>query len=117
MCGIAGMISDQIESDVFLHDIISKWESLLKHRGPDGWGWYRSSKSPVVLFHRRLAITGVNNGVQPLTSEEKDLWITFNGEMYNLKLDSFIEYSVPKPRNEYAGAKNLEIGYSLFGYL
>lgn len=83
MCGIAGMVSKRVRSGTFLQQILPAWVALLQHRGPDGWGWFRCSNRPVLLFHRRLAITGVQNGWQPLPNERKTLWLSFNGEIYN----------------------------------
>ncbi|MCB0569470.1 MAG: asparagine synthase (glutamine-hydrolyzing) [Phaeodactylibacter sp.] len=83
MCGIAGVVSRRVLSDAFLHEIIPAWVALLQHRGPDEWGWYRCSRWPVLLFHRRLAITGIQNGQQPLPDERKTLWLSYNGEIYN----------------------------------
>ena len=83
MCGIAGMVSDRIQEKSFLEHMLQKWEALLRHRGPDGWGWFRCTQWPVLLFHRRLAITGVQNGMQPLPNERSTVWLSFNGEIYN----------------------------------
>ncbi|TNE68104.1 MAG: asparagine synthase (glutamine-hydrolyzing) [Bacteroidetes bacterium] len=83
MCGIAGIVSSRVKENGFLHRLLSGWEALLRHRGPDGWGWYRCAGWPVLLFHRRLAITGVNNGRQPVPNERRNVWLTFNGEIYN----------------------------------
>ena len=83
MCGIAGIVSKLVHSDAFLRQILPAWATLLQHRGPDEWGWFRCSQWPVLLFHRRLAITGVQNGWQPLPNERKTLWLSFNGEIYN----------------------------------
>ena len=53
---------------------------LLSHRGPDDAG----VDPPVVLGHRRLSILDISPaGHQPVASHDGDLWITFNGEIYN----------------------------------
>jgi asparagine synthase (glutamine-hydrolysing) len=51
------------------------------HRGPDGVGAY--SNGPVWLGHRRLAIVDVESGSQPMCNEDRSIWITYNGEIYN----------------------------------
>ncbi|MDR2416821.1 MAG: asparagine synthase (glutamine-hydrolyzing) [Holosporales bacterium] len=59
---------------------------VVKHRGPDGRGWqeFSSDQGPVILAHRRLAIIDLSSsGYQPMSSCDKRLWITFNGEVYN----------------------------------
>lgn len=72
----------------------------LKHRGPDGEGFFINSPdldlpnicSPiyrgtgqgnVTLAHRRLNIIDLAGGQQPLCNEDFTIWITFNGEVYN----------------------------------
>ncbi len=85
MCGIAGILAPNPLPDALSHQILPAWEALLRHRGPDDWGWYRCPSRRVLLFHRRLAITGVQNGWQPLPNAQKTLWLCFNGEIYNYR--------------------------------
>jgi asparagine synthase (glutamine-hydrolysing) len=54
---------------------------LLRHRGPDGSGEYRSG--PVGLGHRRLSIIDLNTGNQPMSNEDGTVWVVYNGEIYN----------------------------------
>src|SRR5438552_18212022 len=54
---------------------------ILVHRGPDGAGLW--SEGPVGLGNRRLAIVDVAGGHQPMTNEDRTVWIVFNGEIYN----------------------------------
>lgn len=77
MCGIFGSIG--FEPDSQRIDIVA-------HRGPDGRGWetYASSKGPVALGHRRLAIIDVSDaGLQPMCDASRRYWLVFNGEIYN----------------------------------
>ncbi len=53
----------------------------LKHRGPDGYGLYYGNG--VGLGHARLSIIDLSTGWQPLTNEDRTLWIIFNGEIFN----------------------------------
>src|SRR5262252_9569399 len=53
----------------------------LRHRGPDGFGPYRDGR--VGLGHARLAIIDLETGDQPLANATDDLWIVFNGEIFN----------------------------------
>ena len=40
-------------------------------------------EGPVGLAHTRLAIVDVGAGEQPMSNETGDVWIVFNGEIYN----------------------------------
>jgi asparagine synthase (glutamine-hydrolysing) len=53
----------------------------LRHRGPDGEGVTRHG--PLTLVHTRLAIIDVEGGDQPLDSEDGDVSVVVNGEIYN----------------------------------
>ena len=56
------------------------------HRGPDGRGWnvFETERGPLALGHRRLAIIDVSDaGLQPMRYGNTDLWLVFNGEIYN----------------------------------
>lgn len=55
--------------------------SVIAHRGPDGNGIY--SDSFAWLGHRRLSIIDVAGGLQPMSNETGDLWLTYNGEIFN----------------------------------
>ncbi|WP_237073796.1 asparagine synthase (glutamine-hydrolyzing) [Mucilaginibacter mali] len=57
---------------------------VLAHGGPDDEGFYQSETQGLVFGHRRLAIIDLTaNGHQPMANAGKDVWITFNGEIYN----------------------------------
>jgi len=54
----------------------------LAHRGPNGFGVY--AEGSVGLGHRRLSILDLSEaGRQPMFSDDGNLAITFNGEIYN----------------------------------
>jgi asparagine synthase (glutamine-hydrolysing) len=56
----------------------------MAHRGPDGAGLF--VLPPVVLGNRRLSILDLSPaGHQPMGSEDGDVWLTYNGEIYNYK--------------------------------
>jgi len=80
MCGIVGKLRfDGRTSDERF--AISEATTLLAHRGPDGVGHWADPH--LVLGHRRLSIIGLEGGSQPLSNETADVWVTFNGEIYN----------------------------------
>ena len=78
MCGIAGFT--QTNAKLPSRRI---WESIntLLHRGPDHQGCYESTR--VCLGNARLKIIDLEGGNQPIISEDGDVVIVFNGEIYN----------------------------------
>lgn len=80
MCGVTGVIGKNIENK---EEIIGKMTDRIFHRGPDDQGFYVDKY--VGLGMRRLSIIDLSSGKQPITSENKDLLIFFNGEIYNYK--------------------------------
>jgi len=77
VCGFTGFISQEEKKK----EIIKKMTDKIKHRGPDGEGYYIDNE--IALGHRRLSIIDVNRGKQPMYNEDKSLVIVFNGEIYN----------------------------------
>ena len=56
----------------------------LIHRGPDDRGVIFFPREKLGLGHRRLSIIDLSAaGHQPMGTEDENLWITFNGEIYN----------------------------------
>lgn len=51
------------------------------HRGPDDEGIYAHGQ--VALGMRRLSIIDLSTGHQPIHNEDGDVWVVFNGEIYN----------------------------------
>jgi len=80
MCGIVGIVSLNPNEHVGT-ERIERMRDLLAHRGPDGKGVW--SEGPVALGHRRLAIVDIQGGHQPMSNGSGNLWVTFNGEIYN----------------------------------
>jgi len=83
MCGIAGLYSKHKKDREELSQSIHKMTSSLKHRGPDGEGYYIGNN--IALGHRRLSIIDLATGQQPIFNEDKSTCIIFNGEIYNYK--------------------------------
>ncbi|MDB4349694.1 asparagine synthase (glutamine-hydrolyzing), partial [Omnitrophica bacterium] len=87
MCGIAGIAS--FSDNHVGEDQIGRMTGVLKHRGPDDEGFYISrlqdpaSRLRVNLGHRRLSIIDIEGGHQPMTNEDKTIWIVYGGEVYN----------------------------------
>jgi asparagine synthase (glutamine-hydrolysing) len=83
MCRIAGIISKKLTRDELLLKINSMNQTLA-HGGPDDEGIYHNNAAGMVFGHRRLSIIDLsNNGHQPMADAHQQVWITFNGEIYN----------------------------------
>ncbi len=76
MCGICGFNWD---NKLKLREMLD----LIKHRGPDDEGYYTDSLASIGI--RRLSIIDLITGHQPQHNEKEDIWIVFNGEIYNFK--------------------------------
>jgi asparagine synthase (glutamine-hydrolysing) len=83
MCGICGIYRPEGVTATD-EQIVRRMMHLLKHRGPDGDGFW-SSASGAVLGHRRLAIIDLATGDQPLFNETGDIGVILNGEIYNYR--------------------------------
>jgi len=80
MCGIIAVATHLLESPP---DIKASIEAM-RHRGPDSDGVWTSSSGKVRLGHRRLSIIDLSeDGCQPMHNEDKSIWLTCNGEIYN----------------------------------
>jgi len=77
MCGIFGVINQNIERDRAF-DCINR----MIHRGPDGGNIWQEGK--ITLGHRRLSILDLSdNGSQPMSYADGRYMLVFNGEIYN----------------------------------
>ena len=89
MCGIAGIYHIKTFEPV-REDLLKAMTDALVHRGPDDEGFYCSG--PIGLGHRRLSIIDLADGHQPMTNEDRTVWVVFNGEIYNFtELHGFLE--------------------------
>ncbi len=79
MCGILGIYSNQsLHHD---NDSFNSALKLLEHRGPDSSGIY--SDKYAMLGHTRLSIIDLESGNQPFISDDGNLALVYNGEVYN----------------------------------
>jgi asparagine synthase (glutamine-hydrolysing) len=80
MCGIIAVfdLKQRVED---LRPGILVMSKKVRHRGPDWSGINCCDKA--ILAHERLAIVDPVSGAQPLTSEDGNLILTVNGEIYN----------------------------------
>ncbi len=80
MCGIAGILSLAAGPPPAI-DELSRMIGALRHRGPDDLGIYRDAH--VGLAHARLSIIDREGGKQPLSDPSGQIWVSYNGEIYN----------------------------------
>ena len=80
MCGICGIYdkgNTSINSEILL-----KMRDVMLARGPDDAGMFIGPH--IGLGHRRLSILDISDaGHQPMHNEDKNIWIVYNGEIYN----------------------------------
>jgi asparagine synthase (glutamine-hydrolysing) len=80
VCGIAGLIPASREV-VPEREQLTRMIAALKHRGPDGFGYYVAPG--VGLAHARLSIIDLVTGDQPIRNETGSIQVVFNGEIFN----------------------------------
>ena len=81
MCGIIGQITRL--DDTIIENFRNRRESL-SHRGPNDAGEWIDRVAGVVMGHRRLSIIDTTEASnQPFISEDGQIVLVFNGEIYN----------------------------------
>ncbi len=77
MCGIAGFRGLQDSPD----NLVDLMLEEIKNRGPDSRGYFSSGDYQAGMC--RLSIVDLRGGEQPLFSEDQDVVLLYNGEIYN----------------------------------
>ncbi len=80
MCGIVCALDLKQSSDLLRSQVL-EMSKKVRHRGPD-WNGIHCGKN-VLLAHERLAIVDPASGNQPIYSDDKNLILAANGEIYN----------------------------------
>jgi asparagine synthase (glutamine-hydrolysing) len=94
MCGIAGLIN-LADRGPAPAGVLQAMAASLFHRGPDEDGFLE--RNGVSLASRRLSIVGLSDGRQPISNEDRNVFVVFNGE--------FFDYPEAKARLEGRGHK------------
>ncbi len=79
MCGICGILN--LDGKPASRKLLKRMADTLVHRGPDDYGYYTDGN--LGLAHRRLSIIDLASGQQPMSNEDGNLRIAFNGEIFN----------------------------------
>ena len=82
MCGFVGKVNFEKNNLIHKSEILEMTNCLF-HRGPDSGDTYIQNN--IGMGFRRLSIIDLENGNQPMKSNDKNIIITFNGEIYNFK--------------------------------
>ena len=77
MCGFCGYINKKEKN------YIKQMNDMIAHRGPDDESYYTDDF--IAMGFRRLSIIDLSGGRQPISNENDNMIITFNGEIYNFK--------------------------------
>ena len=84
MCGIVAIYNKEIKLDKDMRSKSLSMSKKVRHRGPDWSGIYTSDNA--ILAHERLSIVDVKSGKQPILSNNEEIILAVNGEIYNHKL-------------------------------
>lgn len=83
MCGILGAVSTK---QIINRSWLCSGRDELIHRGPDASGEWASSDGRVIFHHQRLAVIDLQKkSNQPMTINNENYCIIFNGELYNFQ--------------------------------
>jgi asparagine synthase (glutamine-hydrolysing) len=82
MCGIAGLIGTEQGYIADANEVHRMCQTIV-HRGPDDEGIFAEGRAGLGM--RRLSIIDLSSGHQPIHNENRDIWVVFNGEIYNFQ--------------------------------
>ena len=80
MCGIVGIFDMKAGREIN-HALLNAMNESQLHRGPDEGGLH--IEAGLGLGHRRLSIIDLSHGQQPMHSQDGNVVLTYNGEVYN----------------------------------
>ena len=80
MCGIAGGTKFHAQHSINTK-ILADMLGSIRHRGPDECGIYNAKE--LCIGNVRLSIIDIEGGQQPLSNSKDDIWIAYNGEVFN----------------------------------
>jgi asparagine synthase (glutamine-hydrolysing) len=81
MCGIFGYYDSKLNT--LSPQVLAAMGEAIRHRGPDGSGCYHDKEAAVAVGNQRLAILDVEHGQQPFVSDDSNIYVVQNGEIFN----------------------------------
>lgn len=81
MCGIFGYYN--FDGKSIPHEYVVNMGNSIQHRGPDGQGIYHDENRAIALGNQRLAILDIEHGKQPFISDDGNIIVVQNGEIFN----------------------------------
>lgn len=118
MCGIVGLINPLnipleklagINDQLGLGDLCNGMLSLIKHRGPDEFGALFEGQS--FLGNARLSIRDLVSGTQPISNQNQDTWVVYNGEIYD---DEYLRTDLQKKGHHFLTQSDTEVLVHLY---
>jgi len=82
MCGIYGVVNLDGQEPL-QPGILGSMGNLIIHRGPDDAGSFVDGSAGIGM--RRLSIIDVTGGHQPISNEDRTVFVVCNGEIYNYR--------------------------------
>ncbi|HKD55494.1 MAG TPA: asparagine synthase (glutamine-hydrolyzing) [Steroidobacteraceae bacterium] len=80
MCGLAGIVTDR----ELAPEALERSAAAMLHRGPDAGATLQ--RGAAAFAYRRLRIIDLRpEGDQPMCNETGEVWLVFNGEIYNFQ--------------------------------
>ncbi|MBT8257428.1 MAG: asparagine synthase (glutamine-hydrolyzing) [Bacteroidia bacterium] len=87
MCGINGYLYKAGQAEERLKQTLGSMNAAIYHRGPDDQGIFSTEETTysLAMGMQRLSIIDLSTGHQPMHSDDGQITIVFNGEIYNYK--------------------------------
>lgn len=116
MCGIVGVFAYGKPGRVTA-PVLAAMRDTMQHRGPDGADLWISDDAHVGFGHRRLSFIDLSDlARQPMPNEDRSVWITFNGEIYNhARYRPELEAAGHRFRTDHSDTEVLVHGYEEWG--
>lgn len=116
MCGIAGIVS-LADGPSVDGAVLTRMRDSMAHRGPNGGKNWISDNGRVGFAHRRLSVIDLSDAAsQPMSNDDKNVVITFNGEIYNhARLREDLQRQGFRFNTDHSDTEVLVHGYSAWG--